>query len=390
MFAMNEMKSQSSVLVVVVLGTIAPALFLLAPIVVGGLVEERGMTLQTAGYVIAAELTGMALGIIPAAGWLDRIDWRVTARLSLAMLCVGNLLTGVTQSFPLIIVERLLTGFAAGTVSAICAASLAHRPNPGRWYGILVTTQFLFAGLGMWALPHLMSRYGLRATFFFLATSAFVLLFLTPYLQRGPDAPAGHATVSSASKIATACVVPGVFLYFVGVNGVWIYVDRLGVQVGLTFVAVGDILAFSAIFAVLGAICAAAAGERVSATVNCVLGLFATICSLVWSLYVHGEQDYKFFVCAFAFAWSYSWPYLLAVPAKIDPGGRLALEANAATWAGLAAGPIAAARLYTIHPGVHETIMGAIACVCAALVLIPAPEFTRFIRHAALRIENRA
>ena len=131
---------------------------LLAPIVVGGLVEERGMTAQTAGYVIAAELTGMALGIIPAAGWLDRLDWRVTARLSLAMLCVGNLATGVTQNFPSIIVERLLTGLAAGTVSAICAASLAHRPNPGRWYGILVTTQVLFGGLGMWALPHLISH----------------------------------------------------------------------------------------------------------------------------------------------------------------------------------------------------------------------------------------
>ena len=390
MFAMNEMKSQSSVLVVVVLGTIAPALFLLAPIVVGGLVEERGMAAQTAGYVIAAELTGMALGIIPAAGWLDRLDWRVTARLSLAMLCVGNLATGVTQTFPLIIVERLLTGLAAGTVSAICAASLAHRPNPGRWYGILVTTQVLFGGVGMWALPHLISRYGLRAAFFFLAASAFLLLFLTPFLQRGADAPAGHTTASSGSRIATAFVVPAVFLYFVGVNGVWIYLDRLGVQLGLSFVAVGDILAFSSLFAVLGAICAAAAGERVSAAVNCALGLIATICSLVWSLYVHGERDYRLFICAFAFAWSYTWPYLLAVPAKIDPGGRLALKANAAIWAGLAAGPVAAARLYTIHSGVHGTIVVAIACVSCALVLISAPEFARFIRHAGPRIESRA
>ena len=130
-FAMHETKSQSSALVVVVLGTIAPALFLLAPIVVGGLVEERGMSAQTAGYVIAAELTGMAVGIIPAAGWLHRLDWRLIARLSLAMLCVGNIVTGITHNFPLIIVERLLTGLAAGLVSAICAASLAHRPNPG-------------------------------------------------------------------------------------------------------------------------------------------------------------------------------------------------------------------------------------------------------------------
>jgi predicted MFS family arabinose efflux permease len=387
---MHETKSQSSVLVVIVLGTIAPALFLLAPIVVGGLVEERGMTAQTAGYVIAAELTGMAVGIIPAAGWLDRLDWRVTARLSLAMLCVGNLVTGVTENYPLIIVERLLTGFAAGVVSAICAASLAHRPNPGRWYGILVTTQLLFGGLGMWILPHLISRYGLGATFFFLAASAFLLLVLIPFLQRGPDAPADHATVSSESRTATAFVVPAVFLYFVGVNGVWIYLDRLGVQLGLSFVAVGDILAFSSLFAVLGAVCAAAVGERVSAAVNCALGLFATICSLAWSLYVHGERDYRLFICAFAFAWSYSWPYLLAVPAKIDPGGRLALKANAAIWAGLAAGPVAAARLYTIHPGVHGTIVVAIACVASALVLISVPEFTRYIRDAALRIESRA
>ena len=388
---MHETKSQSSIFVVIVLGTIAPALFLLAPIVVGGLVEERGLTPQTAGYVIAAELTGMAVAIIPAGGWLDRFDWRLAARLSLAMLCVGNLVTGVTRNFSLIILERLLTGLAAGIVSAICAASLAHRPNPGRWYGILVTAQILFGGFGMWALPHLISQYGLRAAFFFLAAFAFLLLFLTAFVQRGSDnVPAGYATVSSGSRVATALVVAAVFLYFVGVNGVWIYLDRLGVQLGLSFVAVGDILAFSSLFAVLGAICAAAAGERVSAAVNCALGLFATICSLVWRLYVHGERDYKLFICAFAFAWSYSWPYLLAVPAKIDPGGRLALKANAAIWAGLAAGPVAAARLYSIRPGVHGTILVAIACVSSALVLISAPELIRFTRHSVLRMESRA
>jgi hypothetical protein len=92
----------------------------------------------------------------------------------------------------------------------------------------------------------------------------------------------------------------------------------------------------------------------------------------------------------FAFAWSYSWPYLLAVPAKINPGGRLPLTANAAVWAGLAAGPIAAARLYTIYPGVHGAIVFAIVCVSSALVLISAPEFTRLIHHAALRMEHRA
>jgi hypothetical protein len=78
------------------------------------------------------------------------------------------------------------------------------------------------------------------------------------------------------------------------------------------------------------------------------------------------------------------------VPAKIDPGGRLALKANAAIWAGLAAGPVAAARLYTIHPGVHGTIVVAIACVSCALGLIVAPAFAQFIRRAAPRIESRA
>ena len=387
---MHDTKSQSSVLVVVVLGTIAPALFLLAPIVVGGLVEERGMTAQTAGYVIAAELTGMAVGIIPAAGWLHRLDWRLTARLSLALLCVGNMVTGITHNFPLIIVERLLTGLAAGLVSAVCAASLAHRPNPGRWYGILVTAQIVFGGLGMWTLPYLISRYGLGAAFFFLGTSAFLLLFLTPFLQRSGETPAEYETTSPGSRIAALLVVPAVFLYFIGVNGVWVYLDRLGVQLGLGYLAVGDILAFSSLFAVLGAVCAAATGERISAVLNCAFGLLATTCSLVWSLYLHGELDYKLCICMFAFAWSYSWPYLLAVPAKINPGGRLPLTANAAVWAGLAAGPIAAARLYTIYPGVHGAIVFAIVCVSSALVLISAPEFTRLIHHAALRMEHRA
>jgi MFS family permease len=386
---MHETKSQTTGFVVIVLGTIAPALFLLAPIVVGGLVEERGMTAQTAGYVIAAELTGMAVGIIPAAGWIDRVDWRVIARLSLAMLCVGNFITGVTHNFPLIIVERLLTGLAAGVLSAICAASLAHRPNPGRWYGILVTTQVLFGGLGMWALPRLISQYGLRAAFFFLGASAFLLLFLTPLLQRGGETVAGYETISSGSRISALLVVPAVFIYFIGVNGVWVYLDRLGVQLGLSYLAVGDILAFASLFAVLGAVCAAATGERISAGLNCGLGLLTTTCSLVWSLYLHSELDYKLFNCTFAFAWSYSWTYLLAVPAKIDPGGRLPLTANAAVWAGLAAGPLAAARVYTIYPGIRGAIVLAIVCVSSALVLISATEVTRFIHHAALRMEHR-
>ena len=41
-----------------------------------------------------------------------------------------------------------------------------------------------------------------------------------------------------------------------------------------------------------------------------------------------------------------------------DRSGRLALKANAAIWAGLAAGPVAAARLYTIRPGVHGNDCG--------------------------------
>lgn len=74
------------------------------------------------------------LGVTFIVAWTRRVDRRVLLSALLAVLTLGNLVTGVSPNFPLVLATRLVMGFASGVFWAI-GVSMAMRLVPERHAG---------------------------------------------------------------------------------------------------------------------------------------------------------------------------------------------------------------------------------------------------------------
>ena len=84
-------------------------------------VPVRVAALMVTLYGVSA---GLAVTFIVA--WTRRVDRRVLLSALLAVLTIGNLVTGLSPNFPLVLATRLVMGFASGVFWAI-GVSMAMR-----------------------------------------------------------------------------------------------------------------------------------------------------------------------------------------------------------------------------------------------------------------------
>lgn len=371
------------------IGTIAPGSFLFLPLVIAAYIGKVGLSGEQAGYVVAADLAGMALSIILAQGWLHRLSWRRVTCAASVLLCAANLLTCLAQPFTFLLVERFAGGLAAGAVSAICTASLATHAKAGRWFALLVTAQFMLSAAGMLILPAYIGDGGIAAIFAPLAAMALMMYPLAYCLRQAEITTKLEVAESSSRRSVTwaeyALIGIAPLVYFLGANAFWTYVEQLGSGAGLGIIPVGEVLALSAVFSALGAVVATATSEMIDPAVNCLVGLTMTAFALVLAEHVSDYSSYRTAVCLFALGWTYTWPYLLAVAADLDPTGRLSVSANAAAWAGLAIGPIAAAQLQASRSPVELNNVLALTCTIVAFGFIGGTRCVRLFRNMRAR-----
>jgi hypothetical protein len=159
------------------------------------------------------------------------------------------------------------------------------------------------------------------------------------------------------------------FTYYIGVTGVWAYLERIGDSAGLAGATIGNALATSSFLGLIGAALAAAMASKfgrllpiVSGHVLTIVGIALLTTSLTYPVYLAA-------VCVYNFAWNYLLPYLLACIASVDVTGRLVASTNGFVGAGLALGPAVVATAYT--PGNYDPVLWiCCACVGASLLLI--------------------
>ncbi|MGW4586707.1 MFS transporter [Amycolatopsis thermoflava] len=90
-----------------------------------------GVTVGVAGLMVTLQGVSAGLGVPFIGAWTRRVDRRILLSALLAVLALGNLVTSVSPSYPLILATRLVMGFASGVFWAI-GVSMAMRIVPER------------------------------------------------------------------------------------------------------------------------------------------------------------------------------------------------------------------------------------------------------------------
>ena len=134
----------------IVIGVMGNSVIYLIPLLVGGMVSDRGFSEQAAGLMASADLAGYALATFSTAMLLDRFSWRSMALCAIPLIIGANIVTTLTYSAELFAAVRFASGLGCGVLAAIASVSLGRTDNPDRNYGLFFAASLLFGTAALW------------------------------------------------------------------------------------------------------------------------------------------------------------------------------------------------------------------------------------------------
>ena len=346
------------------------AVYFIAPLLVGGYVTQLGFSSQQGGYIISAELAGFAVAPIPAAIWVRRINWRTALYLAAGSIILMNLVTSSLTGFSLFLVVRFLSGFAAGIQLAVCMAVIHRTLDPDRNLGYWFGLQLLAGSVGVIFLPGLIADFSVGSVFLLLAgLHTLLLLFIRFIPDSGEIEQVPEVKATGSVPVLVALGFAGLFLFEVGIMGVWTYYERIGNAGGIAARTIGYALSASLFLGFIGSMAAAALSTRFNRLVPVAAGTGLAIFCTALLLTDFATAAYVISIGLFSFAWYFTLPYLMACIANVDATGRLLILSNLVTGLGTSVGPACAAFLQTSDSYVPVLWMGIITILASILFI---------------------
>lgn len=324
---------------VAVVGVIA---YMFLPLMLGGLADDLGFSNRQLGFIGAAEAAGMGVANAIAVFWIRRSNWRSVIVWASLLMVASNLASMTISTFSLMFVARLVDGFAGGALIALGVACQSDNSNADRIFGYFVATEMLFSSLGFVVLPVLSASFGVDGVFGALAAISLTgLLAAIVHPRRGTasrQSEGGFSLKVSTSFVSIAALI-GALLFFMSQGGLWAFVERIAIASELTAQQIGNALAVSSVFGIIGALGANWISSRIGERHAFILVLIGEVICIAL-LYGHlSAVQYSLAASMFIFFWAMGLPLLLSQFNRLDQTGQLVVLLYAMTKLGYALGP---------------------------------------------------
>ncbi len=355
------------------IGAIPFSVVVFLPIILGGIVKDLGFSSQMAGYIVAADMAGFALASLIAYLWMPSFNWRIASVIATLFYILSNILSMYLDSSSALLAVRLLAGFSAGTVSACVVSTIAKTDNPSKLFGFWLIAQFVYGIVGFKYLPLL----SLQACFLTFAVLSLTSLAFIKTIYSGGEEQVVSVTTATPTKWSLTALfyVLGVFIFYIGLNAVWAYFERVGDYHQLSADAMGSGFSIANVVSVVGAFIVLLIDTKKYQTSI----LYTLIVAIIFSVAMLLDNvTYIIFTVSaslFLFAWCVLVPIILAAIAAVDHSGRYMIMGNAALSWGLACGPALGAYIQ-ISEGYNQVLwLGIISFVITLLLFMTAPLF---------------
>lgn len=355
---------------IVLFAAITPTILMTAPAVAAQLAVQWQLSPAQIGDLFSVELGAMSLATLPAFWWLRCVNWRMAALAAAVLFIAANLLSTLADTYAQLLILRLFSALAGGSLMIICLASAATTANPSRVYGLWVMGQLVVGAVGLALLPGLFERYGLQSGYLILAGMMALLLPLVRGFPCAHAAPQAIRTAVTGTRVKAVLGVAAVLAFYISLGGVWTFIGALGASAGISAQHSGEILAIATVMGIAGAACASLIGARLP-RLSLLLAGYALMAAAV--LLLLGQPTLVRFALAallFKFAWTFILPLILACLADLDHSGKLMNASNLVIGGGLAIGPAIAGRLIEASGGFAVLLVGGAVITLLSLVLI--------------------
>lgn len=348
------------------------AAFNIQPIYIGALADHLGFTPKQLGLIAGVEIAGAALGGIAATFWVRRWNWHKVTRIALCALAIGNIASAFVENYELLAGIRFLTGFLGmGTGYAVVTAALSDTKNTVRNYSFTVILQVTTAILGFTFLPTYIAQTGISGLLIPLGLMPIALLPLVQLLPPGSAKNIADKTNQvEGPSIAIWLAIGCMLIWYLGVGGVWAFVERMGVEAGLSTVSVGHGLALGMVGSLLGSFLAGAIAERRGWIGPFTIGMVGQLVALWYLGQLYQLNDLIIAVFLFNGTWNFCIPYIFGLASKADRDGRFIVLLTTAQATGLTLGATLAGTIAGNIGLAAVTYLGAIASLTALVIFI--------------------
>lgn len=356
-------------------------------VIILGMNEKLGYTLQRAGEISSLNLSCIAFGALIGALFPARLAGAPHSSAYLLAIAVADAASMCATPWQMLAPLRALHGLACGGLLACCGGLMSYQRRPERIMGAALAIQLLLASLSARLFPAVVLEHGLAPVFLVmavteLATAALVLRSLrhlpaaagrSAHAARpagsldAPPAPGG--SLPPQARLLCVASMAALFLFQFSRFMVVGYGFHAGQYFALERPYVGAVISASNWLAGAGAVLATMLPARAGRTWPLLLaglGNLLSACTLIG----FGTDPAVFAIatCASALLTFVALPYHYGVCFAIDPRGAWGIWTGFVSKLGLALGPAAGAVLLTQHS--LPTLLGISAVlVCAATLL---------------------
>jgi predicted MFS family arabinose efflux permease len=358
----------------IMLGVVGIFAIMVQPIMAETLVSQLGFSAGNAGIVTAVEALGTALGPVFAVLWMSRVNWRLAAAVAIGIVIAGNLLSASVTDFATLAGLRFAVGLLGqGTAFALAMGVIAGTQGKDRNFAFLIAAQVVLGVVAFLALPFPRGSgvSGVLLPLAGLAALAALTIGWIPQSSSTGSAAHGSGAAATGSAAGGFLALGVMLVWCTGLGAIWAFVKLIGTSGGLAELAVGQALGLSTGIAVIGALGAAALGDRFGRIAPVTVALLV---QLAMVLLLQGEFSWvQFAVTAAVFQtfWNLTGPYLMGTIALSDPTGKASLLIPTAQIGGFFLGPVLVSTLMRDGNLTMANTVGAVCIVLALLLFIP-------------------
>lgn len=334
-------------------GTIGLSSLMILPILVGSYVDYLGFAEDTAGWISAANLAGIAVMTLVVSLKTKHWPLEKIAGYGLLFMILFDVLTLYFQSLHAFTVIRFLSGMGGGAAQAAVAAAIARLLRSDKGYGIYIGFQFLLPAIGLFGFPALLPDIGFNGMIQILIALEILSLLLVPAFvnyklpKRSIDAEADSDVFEVAlilQKPAMLSII-GLCVYGAANAAIWAYADRMGIHAGLSSEGTGNVLSAVTALSVLGAFMVIWLQNTFGHIRPLSAGIACQIVAMLILIGIDSPVGYTLGIGLYSIAWAFSWPYFLSIQADIDSTGTVVVAGQFSNLVGNSFGPAMAAFL---------------------------------------------
>ena len=231
--------------------------FYLLPLWAGLFSAKYSFTGQQLGMLLSADMAFGTAASLLARLWIHRLPWRPPLITAILFAGIANFFCVYSSDFATLLSLRCLAGFAAGSMMAFPYASLASYENPDREFSLALALQ-VFLGAGALLLVSHFDADGNDDLGFVLCSicALLPLMFITSCPNRNPGLSVESETSNTPAPLSLFLVLAltAVCLFFTALTAIWVFMERLGSELGINNSLVASILALGLLFSFVGAI----------------------------------------------------------------------------------------------------------------------------------------